>query len=215
MLFRSARWDDRLAPSPATSWWVVEADGEVRAYIAYTRRRRARGGYDLIVDDFAALDWDVERTLWRHLAAHRAQTDAAVVHGLPLDGLAVHLGEQVVTLLHAHQWMLRLVDAPGAVAARGYPAAVDCAVDLALDDPVVATHRGPFRLQVAAATATLEPGGSGRCAIGIGAFSALWAGAISARTLAANGMLRGADERDLAALDAVFSGPRPTMNDDF
>lgn len=209
------QWTALLTPHPARSCYVVDDGGEVRGYIVYSRRRRDRGGYALVVHDIAALDWDAERTLWSHLGAHRMQTDAAVVHGVPLDGLAMHLGEQVISTVHAHQWMLRLVDVAGAVAARGYSPAVQAVVDLMLDDPVVAANRGPVRLVVADGVGRVEPGGSGGCEISVGPLSALWTGSVSARVLAATGFLRGATAADLAALDAVFAGPRPALNDDF
>jgi predicted acetyltransferase len=41
----------------------------------------------------------------------------------------------------------------------------------------------------------------------------MYTGYAAARTLAAAGLLRGATERDLDALHAVFAGPTPWMPD--
>ena len=51
--------------------------------------------------------------------------------------------------------------------------------------------------------------------MGIAAFSSLYAGYSSARTLAESGLVHGASERELVALDALFSGPTPWMPDFF
>ena len=140
-------WESRLATRPGRYCFVVDRDGGIGGYTTYSQSRRTRGGYDIIVDDLVADDWDTERVLWQHFAAHRAQADAVVVQGVPLDALGVHLPEQAVTTVHEHRWMLRIVDAAAAIAARGYPASVRAAVPLELDDAHVAQNSGRFVLR--------------------------------------------------------------------
>ncbi len=167
------------------------------------------------VDDLVADDWDAERVLWQHFAAHRAQADAVVVQGVPLDALGVHLPEQAVTTVHEHRWMLRIVDAAAAIAARGYPASVRAAVPLELDDAHVARNSGRFVLRCEDGTARLEPGGDGAVRCSVNTLSVLYASGAATRSLAAAGLLPGAHERHLQDLEAVFAGARPAMRDDY
>ena len=111
------------------------------------------------------------------------------------------------------RYMLRLVDAAGAVAARGYPP-VSVTVDLDVTDRHCDWNVGRWRLCIEAGNGRLEKGGDGAVSLSVNAFAALYSGYASAETLARAGMLRGSD-RDRAALDAVFSGPTPWLPDFF
>lgn len=57
--------------------------------------------------------------------------------------------------------MLRVLDAAGAVAARGWPRHVAGSVDLWLDDDVCPWNAGPHRLSLEGGTGRLDPGGDG------------------------------------------------------
>ena len=81
--------------------------------------RTSAPGYRLVVDDFAALDWE-SSAVWHHLAGHRAQSDDVIMMGPPIEALALHLPEATIERIHAHRWMLRVVDAVGAVAAAAF-----------------------------------------------------------------------------------------------
>ena len=105
--------------------------------------------------------------------------------------------------------MLRLVDLPGAVRARGYRTGVRMEVDLEVDDPRCAWNQGRWRLTVEGGEGRAEPGGGGDVRLGIGALSCLFAGYATAGTLRAAGLLRGGSAAADASLDAAFAGPTP------
>ncbi len=217
MLARPAwMWDDHLRAEPHRYVYVVEDKGRLVGYVIYTQLKdRGPTGYSLMLEDLAAESWDAESVLWRHLGAHQAQAREVRVQGSPLDALALHLPEQRIRVIWDHRWMLRVIDAPRAIAARGYPLGLTLSVPLTIDDPRGAWHSGHWVLDVHEGKGELGRGSGGGPAISITGLAALYSGYASARTLFAAGLLGEATAEQIAALDAAFSGPRPAMNDDF
>jgi predicted acetyltransferase len=117
-------------------------------------------------------------------------------------------------------WMLRVVDAPAAIAARGFPAAVSLAVPLVINDHARPANSGPWQLTVSDGTGILIPNARGilpaaglALTLGARGLAALYAGTpVAALRLAglASGGLAEAD----AALDAAFAATT-FMVDDF
>lgn len=217
MLARPAwMWDEHLRPELHRYVYVVERQGRLDGYVIYRQfKDRGPGGYSLVLEDLAADTWEAESVLWRHLGAHQAQAREVRVQGLPLDALALHLPEQRIRVIWDHRWMLRIVDAPRAIAARGYPLGLTLSVPLTIDDPRGSWHSGDWVLDVADGKGELGRGTGGGPSISINGMAALYSGYASARTLFAAGLLTNATGEQIAALDAAFSGPRPAMNDDF
>jgi predicted acetyltransferase len=112
-------------------------------------------------------------------------------------------------------WMLRLVDAPAAVAARGFADALQAQVPLEIADDVCPSNAGRWMLVVEGGRGRLERGGSGAVRLGVGALSALYSGWATTALLARTGRLDGGSEADRAAVDRVFAGPLPWMMDEF
>jgi len=113
------------------------------------------------------------------------------------------------------RWMLRIIDAPAAVATRGYPPSLKLEVPLSVEDAVLADNTGDWTLQVAEGEGRLEPGGQGGPRLGIGALSSLYTGWASTATLSRAGLLEGGSASQLRALDAAFAGPTPWMMEEF
>ncbi len=65
------------------------------------------------------------------------------------------LREQDANIADRESWMLRLLDAPAAVAARGFPA-VDLAVPLQITDDLRAANSGRWELTVRAGSGSLS-----------------------------------------------------------
>ncbi len=215
MLARPAYlWGQRLELEAGMYAYVATRNDAVVGYVIYTQRRAA-AGYTLTLNDFAALDWDAELCLWAHLGAHRAQASTVITDGLQLDSLAMFLSEGSIASVHDHQWMLRIVNAPLAVAARGFNFGVNASIGIRITDPIVAANGGCWDLTIADGRGQLETATSATIDITINGFASLYSGLYSARTLAANGTLAGATPEQLTMLDAALSGPRPTMTDDF
>jgi predicted acetyltransferase len=120
--------------------------------------------------------------------------------------------------------MLRVVDAPAAIAARGFPAATSLTVPLRITDEARPANSGRWRLTVAGGAGTLDPlgpagpagpAGTAGPAVTLGArgLAALYAGTPLV-TLRQAGLAAGGTAADDAALDAAFAAT-PYMLDAF
>src|SRR5215207_5860655 len=106
--------------------------------------------------------------------------------------------------------MLRVVDAPGAVAARGWPRHLTGEVDLELADYVCPWQQGPHRLVLAGGNARLEPGGAGTVRLTPRGLASWYAGAATPEQLRRSGFLTGGDAGTDELLRAATAGPAPT-----
>jgi len=219
-LVATERWLRRaFRPDPDDPEIVVVAtrDGEVvgASLAGKVASTTPRMGFDLQVLRLFGRDHDVERALWHNLASHHSVAEWATIHSQPADGLLFSLPRGLPAPDPASTvWMSRLVDAPAAVAARGWPP-LDATVPLAIEDPRRAANAGPHVLEVAGGHARLSPGGSGRVAVDIGALSSMYTGFATPRAMVRAGRLRGADEDDLASLSLLFAAPTPFLRDSF
>jgi predicted acetyltransferase len=208
-----ALWDER-------SVFVAEAeDGETLGYLVYRQLDgdwSALGGpFRIAVYEIPALTRDAALALWRLLGSWASQTSQIVYRGPAEDPLLLLLPEQEISVLAEIRWMTRVVDARGAVAARGFALELDLEVPVALQDPEFPENQGNFVLRVKGGRGELASGGRRGPALSIGAFSSLYTGWASAEMLLRAGRLSGGSEAQRAALDAAFSGPTPWMVDEF
>jgi predicted acetyltransferase len=114
-------------------------------------------------------------------------------------------------------WMLRVVDAAAAIAARGFPPGVTASAPLEIHDQNRPANSGHWRLTVAGGTGTLTPNGGvpspGALALGPRGVAALYAG-IPVASLRLAGLASGGSPESDTALDAAFAAT-PFMLDDF
>jgi predicted acetyltransferase len=197
----------------ADSFLVAEGPTGIEGY-AIAERRNA--GHEV-----AVTAWDVvgttpqaERAVWFALGAgsSTARTVRAKAHP---DALVLGLGEPDVRVHEHLRWMLRVVDAPAAVAARGWPAGLRATVDLDVADAQVGDNAGRWRLTVEDGDGTLARGGDGAVGLDVGALSALYSGWADPRTLRRLGRVSSGDERALDTLATMTAGPRPWLLDYF
>lgn len=117
-----------------------------------------------------------------------------------------------------HPWMLRVVDLPAAVAARGWPAATHLSpftVDLDVVDEHAPWHSGRHRLVVDGGKVVCEPGGSGAVRLPARALGPWYAGSADTAMLRRAGLLD-ADPADAHLLDLLTGAPHPArMADSF
>ncbi|HJY58143.1 MAG TPA: sterol carrier protein domain-containing protein, partial [Streptosporangiaceae bacterium] len=112
---------------------------------------------------------------------------------------------------HRSMWMLRVVDAPAAIAARGFPAAVSLAVPLAIHDDARPANSGRWALTVTDGRGVLDPltpsGARADPPLTLGArgLAALYAGT-PVSTLRQAGLAADGSPADDAALDTAFAG---------
>ena len=191
-------------------------------FLAYHWRR---GHDEIFVDRLVASTAATTAALWAVVASNAsvAETVRAVVG--PSDPLWWMLREQDANIAERESWMLRLLDAPAAIAARGFPA-TDLAVPLQLADDLRPANAGRWELtvrsgqgsltryrtgQVHAPAAPASPGGPA-LELGARGLAALYAGTPVA-TLRRAGLAAGGSPAADAALDAAFTGPSYMLDD--
>lgn len=196
--------------------YVVDGpDGSLAGYVRYGHGKAVppRHGYTIQVSEVCAEDPDVSVAFWRLIGTSSTQADEVRASGAPEHPLLLLLPDQDLKTTGEIRWMLRVVDAPGAVAARGFPPSVRATVDLEVADRQCDWNSGRWRLTVEDGNGALTKGGDGGVSLTINALSALFSGYASATTLRQAGLLVGGDARALSDLTAAFSGPTPSIAD--
>lgn len=114
-------------------------------------------------------------------------------------------------------YMLRVIDAPAAIAARGWPVGSSVDTVIELHDPVCPWNTGRYRLLVGDGSGQLLPvdnvGAPTR--LDARALAVLFAGGVPVSALRRTGLVDDGDAVTDAALDAAFAGPRPAVLDYF
>jgi predicted acetyltransferase len=203
------QWDDRHL-------YVVDGDrGAIDGYVMYRQAPDPERvfGYQVNVNEVVTDEVDVALALWRLVGSSASMVDTVTVLGPPEHELLFLLREQDLRPRMEIRYMLRVIDAAGAIEARGYPP-VSASVSIELTDRHCDWNVGRWQLVIENGVGHLSRGGKGDVTLSVNAFASLYSGYASAFTLARSGMLRG-DAGDLAALDAVFSGPTPWLLDFF
>ncbi|ANZ42650.1 GNAT family N-acetyltransferase [Lentzea guizhouensis] len=193
---------------------VLPGPDGLRGYL--TAKREPGGDMGrLKVFDLVGVDLDAQLNLLASLkswAGTLEAIDLRVVDPATVDLLgATPLRYSVQT----STWMLRVVDLPAAVAARGWPRTGDLAVDLEVVDPHAPWHAGLCRIVASDGVVRVEPGGSGAVRMHARALGPWFAGFQNTHALRRAGLLEG-DPADAVALDQlVGSAGVPRLADFF
>lgn len=216
---------DRCAADRATGpvlWDLHElredlADPEVFSYLT-------DGGFlsygwdggDLVVQALVAGDPDVARSLWAVVGS--GASSAPTVHAwvAPHDPLPRLVADNVGRASTLERWMLRLLDAPAAVAARGFAPSVTGSARLAVVDDRLPAAGGDLVLEVASGEGVLTPSAASADALRLhaGGLAALYAGT-PVRGLRAAGLASGGTPTGDDLLDAALAGPPAYLLDHF
>jgi len=210
----SGRWDWMFWRIADDYVFVAGEDGYV-VYRHLDKPPAGPEGFRILVLELVATTADAYRALWGLLAAASSVVPAITYRSGPTDLLSSLLDGLEIAVARERQWMLRLVDAPAAIAARGWTQDRRVAVPLDIVDDDCPWNAGRHVLVVEDGHGQLEPGGSGAVRLGIGAFSSLYSGFATTPLLARTGLLEGGTAIERAALDRVFAGPTPWMLDEF
>lgn len=213
---RSARGNGGLEHHGATGAaleFVAERDGIVVGWCALSRRPAQQGLYTVHVHDLVGVDPAVELALWRDLVADTPSA-RLVVALLPAGSVLEHHLERQTEPIENSSWMLGLLDVPGALAARGYPAGVRARVRFdVLDEPgkdpscVLEVADGVGRV--------VEPAGAElTVAVGRGELASLYAGYLDPLTARHAGLLDTTEE-GAALLRTLFAGPPAVLHRPF
>lgn len=210
-----ATWRARRDEDTPRHVYVAERAGESVGYVRYEHTTEDPRVYGLKVEDLVAVDRDALVALLRLLGSNRTMTETIEVRSGLADPLFHLLPEQDLSPDFSWRWMTRLLDAPAAIAARGYPPTTTATVPIELIDPLVESNDGRWVLEVSGGEGKLTPGGDGRVRLTVGALSTLFTGWSPPRQLAALGLVDGATASDLDQLGAAFAGPHPWCPDFF
>ena len=189
---------------------AVDPSGAVVGYAAWTRGRGYDASSTVTVDELIGADARaVAGLLWT--VGGWASVAGTVILRLRPDDPAPYLFPPTDGTVHTRlPWMARIVDAPAAFAARGYPPSVAGRLHLLLVDAECPWNAGPHRLVVADGTGRLEPGGAGTVRMSARGLAAWYAG-VAPATLRRAGLIDGDDP----LLAIATAGPPPALLDYF
>lgn len=212
-----AYWRHRVlaARGRANFCYVVERGGVVEGYVVYAHEAEPLVRYDVAVKDLCALSREAYEGLLTFLGAHRSMAPHVLLSGGFVEPVLYLLGEQYDrAITRRNDWMLRVVDAPGALAARGYPRGVSAELHLAVEDDLVPENDGRFVLTVSGGEGAVRAGGHGAMRVGVRGLAALYSGHHTVDDLALAGRAT-FDEASADVARVLFAGPAPCMPDDF
>ncbi|WP_338742946.1 GNAT family N-acetyltransferase [Actinomadura luteofluorescens] len=191
-----ARWREHLG-APDGYHYLAE-DG----FLSY---RWAEGNAGLEVARLVASSERTLRALWAIVGSGSSTAESVRACVSPMDPVLWLPREREHETVHRSQWMLRVVDAPAAIAARGFPAGVAAEVPLEIDDPQRSANSGRWHLEVKDGEGRLErSAATGADAVRLGprGLAALYSG-IPEPTLRRAGLLQGGNAEALAAAFAA------------
>lgn len=181
----------------------------VEGYASWKRRESRLAVYDLIGRTAGAT-----QALLAMLGSWRSVVPSVALRLPAEDPVLMLAGTESATEHRREPWMLRLIDAPAAVAARGFAPHVTGAVDLRLTDDLCPWNGGSYRLELDGGTGRLVPGGSGAVAMPPRGIAAWYAG-IAPAVLRRTDLLSGGDATTDALLAAATAGPKAALLDSF
>jgi predicted acetyltransferase len=195
----------------ARRWWLANEDIfcylAADGFLAYGWHEEHR---DMWVRVALAGSAETTRALWSTVGSHAPLAKEVRAVLSPDDPLAWLTREPDLGLAGRWQWMLRVIDAPAAIAGRGFPAAAGLVVELHIDDAQLPANTGHWTLEVSGGKGTLTRAGSpvsgaGLLRLGARGFAALYGGTTMA-TLRGAGLAAGGSASTDDALDTAFAG---------
>jgi predicted acetyltransferase len=205
-------WDLFLKPKGRTPHiYMALRDGEPEGYVAFFQ---GSWGDPINVRDIVALTPAAGRRLLTLLADHRSMQETVRWPGGPIDPILFLMPEQKAKVFRSIDLLLRIVDVPAALEARGYPAGVAAELHLEVADELLPWNNGRFVLEVADGRGRVSSGGRGRLRLHARDLAALYSSFLTPFELQQGGSLTG-EAPELATAALVFSGPRPWLPDMF
>jgi predicted acetyltransferase len=214
--------------------WLT--DSEIYAYLCedgFLVYRWRNGNEELVVEGAEAVSAATVRAFWSQIGAHASIAEKVYARVGPADAFWWLTRERDADLDRRSMWMLRLVDAPAAIAARGFPAAVSLTVPLLIADHARPANSGRWDLTVAGGKGALTPAqlapaqaaspaslaaspaslaDPAPVALGPRGLAALYAGT-PVVTLRQAGLASGGSPEDDVALDAAFAASAYMLDD--
>jgi predicted acetyltransferase len=146
-------WD-----AASVSRWL--ADPDMYAYLCedgFLIYRWHNGNDALLVEGAEAISGPTARVFWSLVGSHASIAEKVYARVGPADAFWWLTRERDADAEHRSLWMLRVVDAPAAIAARGFPPAVTLNVPLVIADDARPANSGRWQLTVAEGKGSLNP----------------------------------------------------------
>ncbi|WP_285681671.1 GNAT family N-acetyltransferase [Actinoplanes sp. NBRC 103695] len=194
---------------------AVDKTGDIVGYASWDRGPGYDANGKLTVDDLIGLTPEATRTLLAMFGGWASVAPTVLIRLGAADPVWSLLARRDATPESSQPWMLRVVDAPAAVAARGWPRHLTGEVDLELADDVCPWQQGPHRLVLSGGDGRLEPGGAGTVRLTPRGLASWYAGAATPQQLRRSGFLTGGDAGTDELLRTATAGPAPTLHDYF
>ncbi|TMQ90822.1 GNAT family N-acetyltransferase [Actinomadura soli] len=194
------------------AWWRrTLGNRDEYCYLAedgFLSYRWADGNAGMEVTRLVASSERTLRALWALVGSGSSTAESVRACVAPFDPALWLLPEREWETVTRSQWMLRLVDAPAAIEARGFPSGVGAAVPLLVDDPQLPANSGHWRLEIKDGEGRLErspappEGDADAVRVGARGLAALYAG-VPVATLRRTGLLAGGNADALSAAFAA------------
>jgi predicted acetyltransferase len=191
-------------------WWL--SDENLFCYLAadgFLAYGWHEGHHEISVRVALAGSAETTRALWSIVGSHAPMAKQVRAVVTPDDPLAWLTREPDLRLDSRWRWMLRVADAPAAVAGRAFPAAVTVTAGLQLDDAQLPANAGHWTLEISGGKGALTRSGgpvppTAPVRLGAGGFASLYGG-VPMATLRHAGLAAGGDPAADEALDAAFA----------
>ncbi|MEU7824327.1 GNAT family N-acetyltransferase [Catellatospora sp. NPDC049133] len=193
---------------------AVGATGDLEGYASWVRGPNTDPVARVTAHDLVAATPQASTALLAMFGGWASVAPTTVLRLGQGDPALLEIPTTLVTVDSRQPWMLRLVDAPAAIAARGWPGYLAGAVDLEIVDAECPWNAGPWRLVLDGGSGRLESGGSGAVRFTPRGLAAWYAGAATPSALRRAGLLSGAAVAD-PLLSAATAGPPPVLHDFF
>jgi predicted acetyltransferase len=212
----------RTPRGQATQGFMVvnRTTGKPEGYTYYLQKECPEAPYSLHVTDLVAVTPAAGRRLLSFFADHRSMTHEIIFQGTPDDPILKLLPERNYTARLLDHWMVRIVDVPAALLARGFPVGLSAEVHLDVEDDLLVANNGRFVLELRNGAPHVHSGGRGDLKVDIRGLASLYSGHLNPHQLLFTGQLQTqgrakAASQALEAATATFGGPSPWLPDMF
>ena len=171
---------------------------------------------DLRIDEIVAGSEATGRALWATVGSGSSIATNVQAYIAPNDPVHLLVNHEADKHAQLQRWMLRVLDAPAAIAARGFALGASVEVDLELEDMEVSGNTGRWHLSVADGSGSLTPsaGAGDTLRLGSRGLAALYAGTPLA-ALRRSGLASGGSTTADGPIDTAFGGATSYMLDFF
>lgn len=194
-------------------------DGGVAGYASFVHEKEEGGdipgiAFRLSCRHLISSSLEATASLLGYFRGFRGLGNRLRFTGPPSHPLAMLVEEQRVKPAWIFRWMLRLLDVPAALVARGYPPVSGEAV-IAVEDGMFPANRGPWRIGAKEGSVEVAPVDDARVRpIPVGTLAAMYSGFLSPFDAARLGLVDD-DDPAIPLLARLFAGPPAFMYDFF